>query len=206
MHSATTPISFAMSQNPLSRTRHFALHCDQDGGAEICVPIGDHMRTAALPVVFVFRRRLWLPVASWMRNVGWNLLRISSAERTEPKSLALSAAKVFTHHSSKSCREDTTAGVTDKQRLTRVASGWLYAEGSNRTVRASFGVHITASPPRVDSGICYAPLSVVTTSPRAREARSMSALAEDMMAALCGQRLLCFFAARTAGLCARALP
>ena len=59
-----------MSQKPLSRIRHFALHCVQEGGAEICVPTADYMRTSALPIVFIFRRRLWLPVASWVRNVG----------------------------------------------------------------------------------------------------------------------------------------
>ena len=71
---------------------------------------GDQTRTAALPVVFVFRRRLWLPVASRARKVGWNLFRTYSAERAEPKSLGLSANEVFTQHSSKSCREDMIAG------------------------------------------------------------------------------------------------
>ncbi len=62
--SATTPISLAMSQKPLRRIRHFALHCVQEGGAETCVPTGDQMRTAARPEVFIFRRRLWLPELS----------------------------------------------------------------------------------------------------------------------------------------------
>ena len=53
-----------MIQKPLRRIRHFALHCDQEGGAETCVPTGDQTRTAALPAVFIFRRRLWLPEPS----------------------------------------------------------------------------------------------------------------------------------------------
>ena len=161
--------------------RHFALHCDQEGGAEICVPMGFQMRTAALPDRFILRRRLVLPLASWVRRVDWNLLRTSSTESCEPRSLGLCVAKVVTHHWSKSCREDTTAGVTDRQRFTRVASGWLKADGSNSTVRASLGFQITGSPP-MDKGICFAPLPVTTTSPRAREAKSMFALEEVMLA------------------------
>ena len=137
VHSATTPISLAMSQKPLSRMRTFALHCDQETGAEVCVPMGVQIRTAALPDRLIFKRKLRLPLASWVRRVGWNLLRTSSTESCEPRSLELSAAKVLMHHSSRSCREDTTAGVTDRQRFTRVASGWLKADGSNSTVRAS---------------------------------------------------------------------
>ena len=105
MHSHITPISLAISQHPLMRIRHFALHCDQDCGAEICVPIGFQMQTAVLPVVFIFRRKLWLPLASWVRRVGWNLLRTPTTESCEPRSLELSAAKVLTHHSSNSVRE-----------------------------------------------------------------------------------------------------
>ncbi len=125
MHSKTAPISLAINQKPLSLMRHVALHCDQRGGAEICVPMGFQMRTADLPDRFILKRRLWLPLASWTRKLGWYLLRTSSTVSCEPRSLELWAAKVVTHHSSKPCREDTTSGVTDKQRLTRVASGWL---------------------------------------------------------------------------------
>ena len=70
MHSAITPISLAISQHPLRRILHFALHCDQDSGAEICVPMGFQMRTAALPVVFIFSRKLCWLQASWVRRVG----------------------------------------------------------------------------------------------------------------------------------------
>ncbi len=61
VHSATTPISLAINQNPFRRMWHFVLLCDQEDGAEVCVPTGVQSRTADLPDRLIFKRRLWLP-------------------------------------------------------------------------------------------------------------------------------------------------